>query len=386
MKTKIQDIHKQRIKRRRKAFLSKLLFVFILIFLVFIIYLFKNNILNFISDMASTAKYEMKYRNSQSEGKFPVQLDESSNYSILNIGNKVCVLSDSLCNFYNDTGDNIYSDQHQMSNPIMKKNSNIILLYDRGAYKLKVIKNYKTVFEKKLSEKILYANISSNGYVCVVTESDKYFSVMKIFNENGEEIFYTTSGDKIINVDFTANNNGCIASLLSLKGGNMFSTLTKYNFNSEQFEWESFPTKALPIQIYLSQDDSVIMLADEKICFYDKAGIITKEYLFSADLKNFDVDNSNVAVYLKNESLRENYVILASKQSDVSIFLNEEVEDIIVEDENLYVLTKTKLFKYDLEGNLIQEYNVNFKFEEFVVVDDYAYLIGDKQLYNIYLK
>lgn len=386
MESNVKDLREYRRKKRRKKRIIKFFISLIILGTAFCIYLMRDNWIPYFEDLVDDIKFEVLEKRNNKDTDFPIELSTSSDYDIKKIDDKIAILTDTYYNVFAPNGSICFSKQHGMSNAVMKTAGKRALIYDQGAYTFRVETKFKEVYTKKLDEKIMYATISNEGYVAIVTMSDKYSSFMTVFDNNGDEIFYCSSSKKIISVDFTSKSNGCIISTMMTKNAGINTMLTKYNFNSEKPVWQSEPVTTLGIDIKVTSDNGIILVGDSMSCFFSSNGEILNKYIYQSSLKGYSISQENLALWFSNVELRKECVIILRGDSENSaIDICTQVDSIYMKDKSLFIITQDKINKYSDTGNFLREIDFSGNYQKMIVIDNNAYMLGHEILEKIYV-
>jgi len=230
--TQINDLREIRKKKKRKNFFKRAAIVMFIFLTGLILFLTRNNWLPVFDGIL------YKYRSSVNKDdvlkNFPLKVATGNSFDLITLDDKVVLLSDTNLTKYNRDGEVSSSQQHGMSNPITKSENGRLFVYDLGYSKFIVENRSGNIITKTITDKIVYGEISSKGYVAIVSRSDSYSSLLTIYNEKGDKIFYSYLKEKILNIAFNKKSNGCIASTISAQGGQMISKLYSFNFNIDK--------------------------------------------------------------------------------------------------------------------------------------------------------
>ena len=165
---------------------------------------------------------------SSSGASMPVEIAGTSVKETFTIGDNVGVLTDGNVALYAKNGKQLLSYTHGMTDPIVKAAGRRFLLYDRGGTKLVVRMRDKVLFEKEFDYKIISANISSDGWITVVTAAQRYASQLHVWNSAyDEEIFtWSSSGEYIIcSAADSGSKTVAAATLTANASGQMVTTV-----------------------------------------------------------------------------------------------------------------------------------------------------------------
>lgn len=377
MATNTNDLKKIRRKKKRQKFLKKLSIVFCISFFVLIAYVSRGKWIPLFDGILNKYHTTVVNDGELASGKFPLKIETSSDYDISQVDDNFAVLTDTYIFFYDGNGELVTSKQHGMSNPILKTANKRALLYDLGGYKLSVRTKLKTVYLKTLDDQIVFAQISKKGYITVVTKSDKYASMMTVYNEDGDKIFYSSSNEKIINVAFNSDSTGCIATSISAKGGQLVSKSSCYKFDKESKVWQStlLPTLALSTNISPTGDERLV--GNSQYNIISSKGEVTYTYIYKSDLVGFSTSNDITALVFNNMQLRKTTLALISGEDiPLEISLDGEFNNISVENNEIFVMTDTDLVAYTPDGQILATVALTKDYTDFIVIGDNIYLLG----------
>src|SRR5699024_4427170 len=127
-----------------------------------------------------------------------------------NIDKHLAILSDAYLHIYSDDGELIDTRQHAYNNAILETVGKRVVIYEHGGNKFRVDSKYKTVYEKEITDNILFARISKDGVVAVVSSSDTYVCMLTVYDDTGKEIYRVQSIERIFDLSFTNDSKGCI--------------------------------------------------------------------------------------------------------------------------------------------------------------------------------
>lgn len=375
MDSNVNDLRQYRKKRKRRKRFIKSLVALSVICLAFCLYFFRNTWYPKLQDVFYDIREYTQERNGSSD--FPVDLGTSTSFSINKMDNKIAVLSDTYFTVFDTKGTEVFRSQHTMSNSVMKVAGSRAIVYDQGGFRFKVESRYKDLYEKKLESQIINATISSDGYVAVVTKSDKYASFMTVYDDNGEEIFYTSNSEKITSVAFTEGSNGCIISTMSIEKGQLVSRLWYYRFDTENEIWKSNTVPALIIDINICSDSNIIAVGD--ICSYcfSSDGILTDTFEYTGMMTNYCFYDTKLIVSQSNDNLREyQAVIYENGVADVVLDSDSKIRNVYISDTYAYMITDNNVLKWTLSGSLSETESVEYQYNDILTFSREAFLLG----------
>lgn len=224
---------------------------------------------------------------SASGASMPVEIAGTSVKETFTIGDNVGVLTDGNVALYAKNGKQLLSYTHGMTDPIVKAAGRRFLLYDRGGTKLVVRMRDKVLFEKEFDYKIISANISSDGWITVVTAAQRYASQLHVWNSAyDEEIFtWSSSGEYIIcSAADSGSKTVAAATLTANASGQMvttvhiFTTEAAMELGKKEFGGEA------AVSLEYNSSGNVKIICDSMAAVVDRSGNVIGRYDFDRKL------------------------------------------------------------------------------------------------------
>lgn len=111
------------------------------------------------------------------------------------------------------SGNEIYSLDFSMENPICQNNEKFIFVFDQEGYSCALFDDNAAIYQKHLSGKITYAAISSRGDAAVIMEQKDTNGSVIILNSAGDQIAQWNSVESGYPVSLSFSENGSILSI-----------------------------------------------------------------------------------------------------------------------------------------------------------------------------
>lgn len=224
---------------------------------------------------------------SASGASMPVEIAGTSVKETFTVGDNVGVLTDGNVALYAKNGKQLLSYTHGMTDPIVKAAGRRFLLYDRGGTKLVVRMRDKVLFEKEFDYKIISANISSDGWITVVTAAQRYASQLHVWNSAyDEEIFtWSSSGEYIIcSAADSGSKTVAAATLTANASGQMvttvhiFTTEAAMELGKKEFGGEA------AVSLEYNSSGNVKIICDSMAAVIDRSGNVLGRFDFDRKL------------------------------------------------------------------------------------------------------
>lgn len=321
------------------------------------------------------------------EGEFPLSINNGSDYQMKAMDDYLAIIDDSHFFVYDTDGSEVKKKQHSYSNPILTVSDKKALIYDLGGNGFSLESKYKSLYSLSTENTILLAELSTNDCAAVVTKSDKYLSLLDVYNAKGVKIFtYKSYDGRIIDVTFLSDNSGVILTILSASDGMIKSELLKLKFDSLSAEWRSDSTSALAVDASIDENNSIVLFGDTKCSYVNDAGIILAEHEYGDDLLDYASSPELAAVLLENSALRKYTLMLVSSNNcteAVYAEIPEAARHIAVRDRMVYVLTGSGIYTYNNMGLEVSGVNLTDSYDNFCPINGYMFLLGYDEINRI---
>ena len=224
---------------------------------------------------------------SASGASMPVEIAGTSVKETFTVGDNVGVLTDGNVALYAKNGKQLLSYTHGMTDPIVKAAGRRFLLYDRGGTKLVVRMRDKVLFEKEFDYKIISANISSSGWITVVTAAQRYASQLHVWNSAyDEEIFtWSSSGEYIIcSAADSGSKTVAAATLTANASGQMVTTVHIFTTEAAvELGKKDFSGEAA-VSLEYNSSGNVKIICDSMAAVIDRSGNVLGRFDFDRKL------------------------------------------------------------------------------------------------------
>lgn len=344
-----------------------------------LIFIFRADIVKAYKRMWSSSTEIIVNSGELLEGNFPISItNDDIYYQFGSIGKNLAMLSDTHMYIYSADGELKDTRQHDYSNSILKTSNKRALVYESGGKNFKVEGIRNTIYTKTMDNTIIFARINDNGYVAVVTTAEMYSCELTIYNEHGEEIYHRGCVDRIEDLCFTINNEGCIIATVDALEGQIVSKVIYLNFTNQEETWTTEPLETLCMSIELSEDGNIFLFGDTKCAYYDMQGNQLGGYSYKNSLISGDSNNGKCAMLFENQERRKTTMLLIqdSQTTPIEIVVDNNIKKICVQDGLVYVLKNNALETYNFDGTLLSTAEVSDIYKNFIKIDDEVFLIS----------
>lgn len=390
--TDVSMLRKNRKKKKALSFLKKLLIIFAISGAIAAVVFTKD--LWYPKLDGILTKIPAKENSSElAEGEFPISIEGGASYNLLPLDNSIAVVDDSHFFVYNDNGKLIYSAQHTFSRPIMTAFNKKALLYDLGGKSFGLYSKYKNIYSKSTEEPILLARLGNNDIAAVVTKSEKYPSVLMVYDAAGKNIFNYRSVSRIIDVTFNSDSSGCYITSIGTRGGFIVSNILYYRFDKVDYDdndnpvpvWQTDDLQTLALSVRRYGENNIILFGDTLCAYYDENGNFTDSYNYKRQLVDYSSDGSVAAMLFRNDERRSSELVtidcLTGTVSEKN--LGYEVLNVQVSGNTVYMQSRNGIESCTADGEPLSSVQLDTDYNDFCRVDSYIYLLGYDEINRI---
>ena len=318
-------------------------------------------------------------------GNFPLKVAQSNITSITQCNDIMVTLDVNRVVFYKENGEQLNSIAHNYSSPVIDVSDKKIVAYDNSGKSFQVMNRKDTVYTKKTDNPILMAKIAPNGYVSIVTQTEKYSAYVTFYDETGAEIYNWASGRRVTDICFNDEGDGCCISTISSSGGKIDSTIYAVNFKEKEPRMTATVEDSIALRSKQMQNGDYWLICDNKFVKLDKTGQLISSYELKNELVSFSLSSRYAAIYTGS---------VTGTHGTLTVFDNENennepstVKDIQgkpkklqLSDSDIIVFNDKTVECYDAKGNLLATADVPANYVDCVYANKAVYLLGYRDI------
>ncbi|MCL2019211.1 MAG: DUF5711 family protein [Oscillospiraceae bacterium] len=377
------DIAAYRKEKRRKANITKLVLTILMALGVLIIWTFRATIFEPLRGIAA------RIDSPGTSGGFPIVLSGSASYDMNRVDTNFLLLSDTYLYTYTNTGSPVISYRHNYARPFQRATDRRILVFNFNGQEFSLFSRTGRVYEIKLDDRIVLAELGNNDMAAVVTTSAAFSNVLYIYDRNGRWQYTRRFIDEEVNaVTFTSGNNEIIVATSMVRGGEIISKIYKLRTDTDDdLIWKSeLPAGALALGVY-ENGDCISVLTDSMVTALDSDnGSVVGGYEFSS---------GKLVKYVNGDDF--SLVFLSDYISDSTLFVTLDTKSGLIKEEIMpFEVKKVEIYEeivYTLTGDLILKHNMFLEqtdmteledeYRDFIILGKYALLLGYESVERI---
>ncbi len=374
----VQDVHALRKSKRRRRMIRRVLLFVVLSAFILVLYVNRDLWIPKLEKIGQSQQFVQQSDGALSGNRFPLSIYGGAAYQTGAIDDRLLILSDTYLYLYKTDGSLEDARQHAYGSAMLQTAGDYALVYESGSSRFRLETKNKTVYEKNSSNSIVFARVSREGMVALVTTSETSACTLIVYNADGKAVYQRNCVSQLSEVTFDTENGGCYAVSIRTKDGVLQSVVNSYDFRSEQPRWTSTPLDMLCISVYNTKDGGVFVLGDVGCAYLDVGGAVRSTYVYPDSLVCGDFYDDTAAILLRNEEKRTNTVALLKndRSEPVMMAYDSTVKDVAVDSSTVTVQTRTALETRDYMGKTVSTKEISDRFDSFMPMDSYIFLMG----------
>ncbi|MEG2233600.1 MAG: DUF5711 family protein [Oscillospiraceae bacterium] len=355
------EITDARRKKRRKYKLKRLLrFTFALALVLIAVILVNTVTVTTFNDIKDGLTTFFTF-----SGGYPAELGKSSPTQVAQMSRAYAVVTENEFIIKSQSGKNLFYENHGFVSPYIAASGNRAVLYNRESKDVRVYNRTGPVAELKTDFSIVDLDISSNGVLGVLTQSDRYMSELAIYQNGKYEKVMTWKGAAGFPISTSMSDNGSSAAVASViaRNGKIYTTITSIDVarQSQRYETE---ISGLCVKLICENDGSVTMITDESAVRVVTDGTVKNTYTFGdVPLLFFAKDKGNKIALGFGDNSRPaiNSVLILNSNLEVTVTIENcgIIKDIYLSSNRLYILGNKFVTAYSMAGEAVKTYDAD---------------------------
>lgn len=337
--------------RRNKAIVWSVIAVIVIILAVMKI--FEINV-NDVKDRFTDENGNFTLTEGVETNNFPYSIDASQNVKLVNINNKIGVLtpnSFTVLDGKEATADYVF--EHGYSNPVLKTAGVYSLVYDQGDSSYRLDTTSEAVYEKKLDKSIFCADVAKNGTVAVATSSKEKLCDITVFSNSLEKKFEKSISNGYI-IDIALNSSGRQVAVAAVSSVNASPVITVYIYdvNSGEEAYAELPRGSLAGLRYNGNNIWAVGDTYLGVIKNKKYNPVYEQGTINTECFDFSTSGDLIIAYGGYSNSAEHTVAWVKSSGKIKNEFKTEVgiKDICATDSLVSVLTADEIISYNIKN------------------------------------
>ena len=309
---------------------------------------------------------------------------ENSAKAVFAYKDSLLIFKDNQLISYNKYGKEEYKLNVELVNPIFESCDDYILIAEKGGGRIYVIARKNIIWQDNLKGEISGASINKNGYCSVTIFGTTDKSVVKVFNNEGEELFSKhIAEDYVIDADISPDNQYLAIAKVNYSGIDVKSTIETIEIKEAKVgksvinEYKT-DLGDLVINIQYDSKNNLVCMYDKYINIIKSSGTEKKVDFNQENILFADINNKIIKVVKINDGVLNSRIELQMLDTESDKTVTYEIEEpkaIYVNSDRIAVNFGSEALFISNNGWLIKEYTSSQEINKIVISDNIAGII-----------
>lgn len=326
---------------------SRVILVLLLVFLIILTLVFGGSATSY--DKVYYMIKDISYVRSFSE-RAPEYLNYSKplrSQSFSSFKNGLAVASDSELKLFTSTGRVTLTGGTEMSNPKMCASDGYLLVYDQGRKGFAIYNSFVKLYSEKLKFNISGADISDNGVFLIVTSSEEYASVVKVYNNDFSPLCEYKKNDYVVSAKLSSDGRYAAVLSLSAENGESITTLNVIDCKRNKKISSKKFKGSMPYRCDFLTDGRICVFLDEAVYVLNRNCDVKGSFEYLSAPEKIDVYKDGFAIVFSESENGEKIVSVFDSECRMKRAgrVSGNVYDMKLSDGYVYILQNGKLVR-----------------------------------------
>ena len=273
--------------------------------------------------------------------------DTSQSFSLYRQG--LAVAGNTSVTIFTASGRQTVSQNVQYQNPVAVGTGKYLLVYELDGTSYSLYNSYTQIHTGKTESPIRCATMSDCGMYAIVTESEEYASVVRLYSRSFEPINQYRYNGYVTDVAINAKGTYLSVLMTRMENGALVTGLNVYEPKKDTVHAQYEIGNGLGVRCGFTDSDIVTVLSGDGVYSVSAGGKLISEYRFEGkNIKGFDLSDDGCAVVLKgNGSVTDQQVVIFDKKGKIKhqSVVTQTVQSVAVNDGKAYLMCSDGLLR-----------------------------------------
>ncbi len=347
----------RRVQKERKH--KKILWIIIAVIVLILIIMKVCEInINSVKERFTDEDGKFTLTHGVAEDNFPYSLDASQNVSVININNKLGIMTPSSFTVLNSNdADTEYVFEHGYSNPVLETAGIYSLIYDQGAKNYRLDTVSSAVYEQETENTILCADVSKNGTVAVATTSNEKICDITVYSKSLEKTLQiSTSDGYIVAMALSDNGKKVAAAVITGENADLKTSVYLYDVSSGSADAKAIELPHGSVIDISYTSKNVIVVGDSYAGMIKSSGKYEEIYAedsISARCISYTPAGDLILVYNSYSNSTDNVVSYIKSNGKIKneIKVSGNIKSVTASSSLVSVLTNSEIISFNLSNS-----------------------------------
>ena len=265
----------------------------------------------------------------------------------------LAVASRESISIFSAGGRELLSSNHSYGNPQIATSKKQVLLYDVGGTQFSLYNSFSVTKEEKLDYTIYGADMAENGDFAIISKSDKYNSVVRVYKQNGKIFSYNFSSGIVSSVSLSKNGKQMAVILIHSAGSEMEAELRLYNVGKDEYKSTEIEFSGVPYALKILDGGNIFVVGSQGVNVFNSNLNLTGKFLSDSEIYLYSFGEDNIAVAYVSDLGGKTEVALLNKKCKVEekYQLEERLVDISLYENSLFLQDLSGFRRIDIKSD-----------------------------------
>ena len=280
----------------------------------------------------------------------------------------IAVASRERLSIFSAGGRELVSSNHNYGNPKLAVSNKQVLLYDVGGKQFSLYNAFTKIREEKLDYSIYGADMSQNGDFAIITKSENYDSVVRVYKQNGTINNYSFASGYVSSVSLSKNGSQLAVILAHSNGVEIQTEIRLYHVGKEGYKSQSISFSGVPYAVSILDNGSIFVVGARGVNVFNSNLNLTGEFLSDSEIYLYSFGEDNIAVADISSNAGKTEILLLNKRGKIEkqYQLEEGLIDICLYENSLFLQELSGFKLLDLKSEKV--YSTEFIANEFKMI------------------
>lgn len=253
--------------------------------------------------------------------------------SFIEFRSGIAVASRERLSIFSAGGRELFSSNHSYGNPNLKACSQYVLLYDVGGKQFSLYNSFSKVSEETTDHPIYDACISNDGSFAIITRSEKYDSVVRVYQKNGTKYDYSFSQGRVSSAALSSNGQRLAVAIINTDGAEIYTEIRLYRLGSNDYSSSKLSFSGISYDIKIFDNGNVAAIGAKGINMFNSSLALIGEYLSNEEIYTYSFGEDNIAASHLSDDQNKTEVLIFNKwgRVDKTVEFDDRVLGVAIE-------------------------------------------------------
>ena len=264
-------------------------------------------------------------------------------------------------------GRELLTSNHNYGNPALEVSDKNVLLYDVGGKQFSLYNSFTKTRDEKLDYPIYGADMAKNGDFALITKSEKYNSVVNVYDQNGTSWSYSFSSGRVCAVAISDNGSQLAVLLTYSDNAEMKTEIRLYDVGKDNYKTSNLTFSGIPYAVSIL-DGNIYVVGSKGVNVFSSNLSLNGEYLSDSEIYRYSFGEDNIAIADISGVGGKTRVLLLNKKCKVEkeYQFEERLIDICLYEDSLFLQKLSGFERIDVKTG--KNYSTSLVASEFKMI------------------